>query len=92
MKSDYKYGLLFFIGYLTANYLSIMIIYSWTSFGGVNNMNVLQKIILFFFKFPSIEIGVNSFWLGLIINGIFWTLIFLLIKYFYNKIKRRKTA
>mgnify|MGYP006083371679 CR=1 FL=1 len=92
MKSNYKYGIVFFVVYLILNFASSMLLYSWTAFGGRNNINFAQKAILFFFDFPSLNLGLKSIWLSLFINAIFWSIIFIIIVYLYNNIKNKKTA
>lgn len=92
MKLNYKYGAIFLAIYLITSFISTMLLYSWTAFGGGNSMNIIQKIIFFFFKFPSLHIGLKSMWLSFLLNGIFWSTIFIIIMYLYNTIKNKKTA
>jgi len=90
MKSIYKYTLVFFVIYLTARITSIMILYSWTAFGGRNSMNIFQKIIYFFFNFPSEYIKMKSLILAEILNATFWSLVFYVIKKIYKVLKYNK--
>ena len=92
MKLDYRYGIAFFVIYVIASFASAMLLYSWTAFGGGNSINFIQKAIIFFFDFPSKYVKIDSIILGVLINALFWSIMFLGIIYFYKSVKFRKTA
>lgn len=92
MKSIYKYTLIFFVIYLLASFTSTMIFYSWTAFGGRNSMNIVQKIIFFFFNSPSDYFNVDSMILAVVLNAIFWSLVFYIFIKLYEVIKQNKVV
>ncbi|MEM8846838.1 MAG: hypothetical protein AAGD17_07020 [Bacteroidota bacterium] len=93
MKLNYKYGIVFFIIYVIASFASVMLLYSWTAFGGGSSLNFIQKAIIFFFDFPSRYLKINAIILGVLINALFWSLFFVFARYLYTRMmKSRKTA
>ena len=82
---------LFAVAYLILDIVSILMTFSWKSFGGENSMNTIQKILVFFFSFPSSSIleEDESIILFLILNTCFWTLIYLLLKLVYKQLSSR---
>ncbi len=84
-----KRTIIFGVVYLVLNLLTIFILISWNSFGGSNSTNLFQKAITFFFTFPgSIELfkECNAFIL-MMLNTVFWCLIFYVILLLWLKIR-----
>ena len=75
-----KYGVIFFIAHILLNLFGSIIFYSWTAFGGRNSINIIQKMILFFFESPSKYLGLDSLIIEVSINALFWSIVFLLFR------------
>jgi hypothetical protein len=78
MNKTLKKTLYFSIIYFILDILSVLLIFAWTSYGGRDSMNLLQKIVSVLFSFPGLELNLNdsSLILYLLVNTAFWTLIF----------------
>lgn len=81
-----KRTIYFFILYLVCNFSSTLLVYSWTSFGGRNSMNFMQKFIYVFFNYPSKYLNLEDIIFSNLFNGIFWSLLFYFIIKLYQKI------
>lgn len=95
MSNRIKKALIFSIIYFVVNVMTILILFAWTSFGGRESMNLFQKIIGVFFSFPGLELGLNKnhFFIYLLVNTVFWSIMFysvlLLIEKIRNRARRR---
>ncbi len=92
MKFIYKYTIGFFLIYIVISVLSIPLTFAWTAFGGWNSMNVVQKGVFYFLDFPSSYFQVYNVFFTVLINAVFWSVIFFLIILTINKIRNEKTA
>ena len=92
MKLVDKYGIIFFVAYTILNFVSTMVLYSWTAFGGRNSMNFFQKAIFFFFNFPSGYLKIESMVLGILINALFWSVVFLICRLLFKSLINKTTA
>ena len=65
--------------------------FAWTSFGGSGNLNFFQNILLNLFSFPSYQLGFKGF-STILINAVFWSILFLICRLVIKKIENKKTA
>jgi hypothetical protein len=82
--------IIFAISYIFLEFTTIFLIFSWNSFGGTNDINILQKVITFVFSFPSIWVLRNceNILLYITLNTLFWTGIFAALYISYNKLRK----
>ena len=86
MRIKNYYTLFFFIFYLLVYFPIGLLLYAWTSFGGWNSMNLIQKSIYYFFNFPIKNSNIDCILFSILINAFFWSLIFNLFIKIYKKI------
>lgn len=61
--------------------LGQQVVFAWTSFGGSSSLTPLQSSFIFLIGFPSFTLGLSHdfFWVGLLVNSLFWLLVVYLI-------------
>ncbi len=92
MKKTILYAILIFATYTILRIMLIPVVFSWTSYGGSENLTFAQELILGVFGFPSSILGIKGM-SSIFMNGLFWSLFFVFARYLYTRmIKSRKTA
>jgi len=83
--------IIFAVIYFILEFATIFLIFGWNAFGASDSKNGIQKIIEFFFSFPSKWLfkSSDSLLLYSIPNTIFWTLIFALLFFIWKKLKSK---
>jgi len=86
-----KKVLLFGIIYLVLFILMSFLIFSWNAFGGSQSTNFIEKLVTFFFSFPSHLniLGIKTICMFPLINTLFWTGIFYLCLLLFYKLKKK---
>lgn len=82
-KKIILFGIFYVVLFIPMSFL----IFSWNAFGGSNNINLLQKIAVFFFTFPGnlTMFSEEYFFIYPIINVSFWGFIFYVILILLSK-------
>lgn len=86
MKNYFKIFAVFVLVHVISHLCMLLIIFSWTSWGGAKNMNWVQSAIVTFYSFPGLQLQLNQNYpiLYLLINGSFWGVVFVMLVYLWR--------
>ncbi|MEM6737353.1 MAG: hypothetical protein AAF620_14920 [Bacteroidota bacterium] len=93
-KPALRITFIFGVVYFLYDIFSVLLLFSWSSFGGEKSLKVGQKIVGFFSSFPGSQLGLTyeNLWLYFIANTLFWSALFYGVLVLVKKIRQQKKA